>query len=120
MSIPVVNKASLMLQLFELNTSKIYWETTGALTSIQAPGQQVPLAGGTLKVRSGPVYKSTGLSGLSLCPSAVSKLRTHHQEALRRRLWRHQPVVKKKKKNRIVAVRVWMNLSDRETRSILT
>lgn len=64
---------------------------TVALTSIQAPGQQVPLAGGALKVRSGPVYKGARLPGLSLCPSTVSKLWTHHQETLRRRFWRHQP-----------------------------
>lgn len=48
--------------------------TIVALTSIQAPGQQVPLARGTLKVWSGPVYQSAGLSGLSLRPSTVSKL----------------------------------------------
>lgn len=61
------------------------------LTSIQAPGQQVPLAGGAFKVRRGAVYESAGLSGLSLRPSAVSKLGAHHQEALRRGLWGHQP-----------------------------
>lgn len=63
-----------------------------ALTSIQAPGQQVPLAGGALKVWSGPVYECTGLSGLSLRSSTVSKLWAHHQEALGRRLWGYQPV----------------------------
>lgn len=61
------------------------------LTSVQAPGQQVPLAGGALKVRRRAVYESAGLSGLSLRPSAVSKLGAHHQEALRRRLRGHQP-----------------------------
>lgn len=55
-------------------TPKHFCEQIYSLTSIQAPGQQVPLAGGTLKVWCRAVNKSTGLSSLSLRPSTVSEL----------------------------------------------
>lgn len=78
------------------HTPKHFCKQIYSLTSVQAPGQQVPLASGTLKVRRRAVNKSAGLSSLSLRPSTVSKLWTHNQEPLRRRFWRHQPVKTKK------------------------
>lgn len=66
-------------------------EIVRALTSINASGQHVPLANGSLELWGGPVNQSAGLSGLGLGPPAVAELGANHKEALRRRLWGNQP-----------------------------
>lgn len=43
-------------------------------TSVQAPGEEVPLAGGALDVRSGSIDQGTGLPCLGLGPTAVPEL----------------------------------------------
>ena len=42
-------------------------------------------------MRGGAVYEGAGLPGLCLGPPTVAELGAHHQEALGRGLWRHQP-----------------------------
>lgn len=58
-------------------------------TSIQTAGEEVPLTGGALEMRGGPIDQGAGLPRLGLCPPAVPKLRAHNEETFRRRFWRH-------------------------------
>ena len=63
----------------------------GVPTSVQAAGQQVPLAGGALEMWRGPVDQGAGLPGLGLRTAAIAELGAHHQKTFRGRFWRHQP-----------------------------
>lgn len=72
-------------------TLRVEGELIWLLTSINAPGQQVPLANRPVKVWGRPVNQSTGLSGLGLGSPAVAELGANHQKALGRRLWGNQP-----------------------------
>lgn len=58
-------------------------------TSVQTAGEEVPLTGGALKMRSRTIDQGAGLPRLSLRPPAVPELRAHHEETLGRRFWRH-------------------------------
>lgn len=62
--------------LYTLKQTQLFTDKLGftVLTSVQASGQQVPLASRTLKMWSRPVNELAGLSGLGLCPPTVSKL----------------------------------------------
>lgn len=65
-------------------------EQSGSVqTSVQTAGEEVPLTGGAIKMRSRPIDQGAGLPRLGLCSPTVPELRAHHKETFRWRFWRH-------------------------------